>query len=81
MQKTWAKLKPYVSESIFNEVSEKLDIQKNDAEWWRDACVLFFQQYSGLPIPKGYSHPKHTLEYYKQIPFPYNWDQTNFFEK
>ncbi len=28
-----------MSAKIFNEVSEKLDIQKNDAEWWRDACV------------------------------------------
>lgn len=27
-QKTWANLKPYVSETIFNEVTKKLDIQK-----------------------------------------------------
>lgn len=53
MQKTWAKLKPYVSESIFNEVSEKLDIQKNDAEWWRDACVGYFQTFSNKELPAG----------------------------
>lgn len=52
-QKTWAKLKPYVSESIFNEVSEKLDIQKNDAEWWRDACVGYFQTFSNKELPAG----------------------------
>ena len=52
-QKTWAKLKPYVSESIFNEVSEKLDIQKNDAEWWRDACVGYFQAFSNKELPAG----------------------------
>lgn len=49
----WAKLKPYVSESIFNEVSEKLDIQKNDAEWWRDACVGYFQTFSNKELPAG----------------------------
>lgn len=52
-QKTWASLKPYVSETIFNEVARKLDIQKNDAEWWRDACVGYFQTFSGKELPAG----------------------------
>lgn len=52
-QKTWESLKPYVSESIFNEVTKKLDIQKNDAEWWRDACVGYFQQFSKKELPAG----------------------------
>ncbi len=50
-QKTWVSLKPYVSEAIFNEVTKKLDIQKNDAEWWRDACIGYFQTFSGKPLP------------------------------
>lgn len=81
MQKTWNELRGKIDSERFEHVASLLKLQKGEAAWWRDACVLFFQQYSGLPIPKGYSHPKHTLEYYKQIPFPYNWDQTNFFEK
>ena len=52
-QKTWASLKPYVSAPIFNEVTKKLDIQKNDAEWWRDACVGYFQQFSKKDLPAG----------------------------
>ena len=52
-QKTWESLKPYVSESIFNEVTKKLDIQKNDAEWWRDACVGYFQTFSKKELPAG----------------------------
>lgn len=51
-QKTWANLKPYVSETIFNEVTKKLDIQKNDAEWWRDACIGYFQTFSEKKLPK-----------------------------
>ena len=52
-QKTWESLKPYVSTAIFNEVTKKLDIQKNDAEWWRDACVGYFQQFSKKELPAG----------------------------
>lgn len=51
-QKTWKSLQPYVSAEIFTEVSNKLEIQKNDAEWWRDACVGFFQTYSKRDIPE-----------------------------
>ena len=50
-QQSWAGLKPYVSPTLFEEVSTKLDIQKHDAEWWRDACVGYFQQLNGLPLP------------------------------
>lgn len=50
--KTWESLKPYVSQAIFEEVSRKLDIQKNDAQWWRDACVGYFQTFSKMPLPQ-----------------------------
>jgi len=52
-QKTWESLKPYVSTQIFDEVSRKLQIQKNDAEWWRDACVGYFQTFSKRDLPEG----------------------------
>ena len=52
-QRTWKGLEKYVSPAIFAEVSKKLDIQKNDAEWWRDACVGYFQTFSGMPLPRG----------------------------
>ena len=47
----WENLKPYVSAPLFEEVQTKLLIQRNDAEWWRDACVGYFQKVSGLPLP------------------------------
>ena len=50
-QKTWNSLRPYVSESIFLEVEKKLDIQHNDAIWWRDACVGYFQLFSNRALP------------------------------
>ncbi len=48
---TWDGLKPYVSEDIFNEVERKLTIQYNDAQWWRDACVGYFQTFSRRDLP------------------------------
>lgn len=52
-RRTWKRLERYVSPSIFAEVSRKLDIQKNDARWWRDACVGYFQTFSAMPLPRG----------------------------
>ena len=47
----WESLKPFVSPTLYEEVSTKLLIQRNDAEWWRDACVGYFQKLNGLPLP------------------------------
>ena len=50
-QKTWKQLKPYVSPTLWEEAAVKLDIQKHDAEWWRDACVGYFQTLARWPMP------------------------------
>lgn len=50
-QKTWDSLKPYVSEPLFLEAEKKLAIQHNDAIWWRDACVGYFQLFSKRALP------------------------------
>lgn len=49
---TWNDLKPYIESSLWNDVAHRLDIQKNDARWWHDACLLYFQQFSKMPIPQ-----------------------------
>lgn len=81
MQRIWNSLQGKIDHERFKHVTSLLKLQKREAVWWRNACVLFFQKYSGLPIPKGYKYPKHSLEYYKQIPFPYDWEKTNFLKK
>ena len=50
-QQIWETLKPYVSPTLWEETATKLDIQKHDAEWWRDACVGYFQTLSQRPLP------------------------------
>ncbi len=50
-RRIWESLKPYVAPALYEEVATKLLIQRNDAQWWRDACVGYFQQLNGLPLP------------------------------
>lgn len=50
-QETWERVKPYVSPGLWQDTADKLDIQKHDAEWWRDACVGYFQTLSQRPLP------------------------------
>ena len=50
-RRTWAGLEPYVAPALFAETAAKLEIQQHDAEWWRDACVGYFQTFSQRPLP------------------------------
>ena len=59
---TWDAMKPYVDCKRFKEVQHKLRIQARDAEWWRDACLLYFQTFSKRPIPQDMDHPVHNLD-------------------
>ncbi len=58
----WDAMQPYVDSQRFNEVQRKLRIQARDAEWWRDACLLYFQTFSHRPIPQDVEHPVHNLD-------------------
>ena len=58
----WDTMKPYVDQQRFDEVQHKLRIQARDAVWWRDACLLYFQTFSHLPIPADMEHPVHNLD-------------------
>jgi alpha-glucuronidase len=51
-------------------VQHKLRIQARDAEWWRDACLLYFQTFSHRPIPQDMEHPVHNLDEMMQFSIP-----------
>lgn len=67
MKKIWSSLEGKIDEERFEHVKALLQIQVEDAVEWRDACVLYFQQYSNMPIPEGYEKPAKPLEYYMNI--------------
>ncbi len=69
MQAVWAAQQDKVDHIIFQEVTDLLAIQREEARRWRDACVLYFQQFSDMPIPDGLESPEHPLEYYEQQQF------------
>lgn len=33
-----------------------------------------------MPIPEVYESPRYSLDYYKKIPFPYDWNKTQMFK-
>lgn len=71
MQKVWNKAEKYVDIERFNEVKMLLEMQQKEAKWWRDACLLYFQQFSGKELPSGVEKPTQTLEYFKSLKFPF----------
>jgi alpha-glucuronidase len=67
MQATWRTVEGRVDAERYDEVRAFLSIQEQEARWWRDACVLYFQTFSGRPIPDGYERPARDLEYYRAV--------------
>ena len=65
--KRWESVKKYIDEDRSNHVSQLLNIQLKDAIWWRNACLLYFQTFSKMPIPAQYEKPDKSLEYYQNI--------------
>jgi len=71
MQQIWNGLKQFTDKERFEQVSMLLKIQYDEAVWWRNACLLYFQTFSKMPIPANYEQPDKTLEYYKGLRFPF----------
>jgi alpha-glucuronidase len=63
----WNSVEKNIDEDRFQQVQQLLNIQLKDAIWWRNACLLYFQTFSKMPIPSNYEQPDKTLEYYKGI--------------
>jgi alpha-glucuronidase len=67
MRQTWRQLSAFVDEERFEETRAFLAIQADEARWWRDASVLYFQTFSKRPIEDACGPPQHTLEHYMSI--------------
>jgi alpha-glucuronidase len=71
IQQQWNGLKSVIDDERFKQVQMFLTIQEKDAEWWKNACLLYFQTFSKMSIPPNVEKPDHTLEYYKSLRFAY----------
>jgi alpha-glucuronidase len=66
-QKVWDKIESQIDPQRFRHVQSRLRIQSRDAVWWKDAILLYFQTYSGMPIPYDIERPVHELDDLKKI--------------
>lgn len=73
-QKTWQEARPYIDPETFTDVEQRLMTQARDAQWWKDACLLYFGQFSGMPLPLEVDPPVHTLKDMQSV----NLDITNY---
>ncbi|MNM55233.1 Extracellular xylan exo-alpha-(1-_2)-glucuronosidase precursor [compost metagenome] len=71
MQATWDSLQGRLDAPRHRQVAAFLRIQENEAQWWRDASVAYFQSINGRPMPDGEVPPPHPLSYYQALQFPF----------
>jgi len=69
MQKSWNKLDGIIDSERFQQVKMLLAMQEKEAEIWRNSCVLYFQTFSKMPIPKDLVKPDKPLDYYKNLKY------------
>ncbi len=62
MNREWTDLKELLPHEAYDEGAHMLRTQLKDSRWWRDAILLYFQQYSHLPFPEGVEEPTHRLD-------------------
>ena len=61
-QQIWDEVESYVDEERFVHVQSRLRDQTINAQVWKDACLLYFQQFSRLPIPYEIERPVNNVE-------------------
>jgi len=71
MQRDWNSLADKIDHERFAHVQALLRRQESDARDWRDACLLYFQQFSKQPLPAGVEPAAHDLAYYESIKLRY----------
>jgi alpha-glucuronidase len=71
MKKTWAGLAPFVDTERHAQVAAFLAIQEREAQWWRDASIAYFLQFSQRPLPAGEAPPPRSLAEYEAMCTPF----------
>jgi len=61
----WLGLQGAIDPGRFDHVRQLLEVQLREAHWWRNACLLYFQTFSGRPLPEGLEKLEGTLEAYR----------------
>lgn len=67
MRATWDGLAGRIDAARHARTAALLGIQQEEAQWWRDASIAYWQSLNGLPMPPGFAAPARTLEHYKSL--------------
>lgn len=67
MVENWESLEGSVDAQRYARTLSLFKRQHQDAAFWRDACLAYFQTFSKRPIPEGVVKPEHDLDYYKNF--------------
>ena len=70
-RRTWTGLSASIDRERYEETRAFLAIQEEEAKWWRDASVLYFQTFSKRPLADDCGSPAETLEHYMSIDPPF----------
>jgi alpha-glucuronidase len=71
MERDWSSLAGSIDSERYGHVHDLLAQQEKDACVWRDACILYFQQFSKQPIPAGVEPASHPLAFYESVQLQY----------
>lgn len=71
-KESWESLKNYVDSERFDAVLTKLELQTEEAIWWKNACLLYFQSLHKKPFPADVSKAVYDLADLKNVSFPTN---------
>lgn len=70
MRMTWATLASHVDAQRHRAVADFLKIQRDEAQWWRDASLAYWSATSGRALPANHATPPHPLAWYQAQRFP-----------
>lgn len=71
LRSSWRSLEAQVDPTRYKQISQFLDIQFQEATWWRDASLAYWMSVNELDLPSSASPPALSLEAYKAMAFPY----------
>lgn len=63
----WVKVKRSIDDERWEATRQRFVVQAAHAREWRDACLLYFQQFSKRPLPEGVEAPEHDLQHYIDV--------------
>lgn len=71
MLRDWDSLKHYFESDgkldLWQDVQRRMHTQVRDAQWWKEACLLYFATFHSLPMPDFVTPAVHTLDELKQV--------------